>query len=58
MPLLNLKKKMIDVSHYRLDYDVQRAAQAIRDNRLPEEFAQMILQGRSLDGLKEEDLDG
>ena len=56
--IINLKKKIIDVSHYRLDYDVQRAAQAIRDNQLPEEFAQMILKGRSLDDLKEEDLDG
>jgi len=56
--IIKLKKKMLDVSHYRLDYDVERAAQAIRDNCLPEEFAQMILQGRNLDGLKEENFDG
>jgi putative phosphoesterase len=56
--IIKLKKKMLDVSHYRVDYDVERAAQAIRDNCLPEEFAQMILQGRSLDGLKEENFDG
>jgi putative phosphoesterase len=56
--IINLKKKMIDVSHFRLEYDVQRAAQAIRDNQLPEEFAQMLLQGRSLDVVKEENLDG
>jgi putative phosphoesterase len=56
--IIKLKNKMLDVSHYRVDYDVERAAQAVRDNHLPEEFAQMILQGRSLDGLEEENLDG
>lgn len=56
--IIKLKKKMLDVSHFRVDYDIERAAQAVRDNHLPEEFAQMIQQGRSLDGLKEENFDG
>ena len=39
----------IIVRHYRVRYDVDRAATAIRRNRLPEEYAQMIAVGRSLE---------
>jgi putative phosphoesterase len=37
------------VQHYRLGYDLPRAAAAIRENGLPEAFAQMILLGYDLD---------
>jgi putative phosphoesterase len=47
--ILKVKQKMIEVIHYRVEYDVEQAAAAIRANQLPEEFAQMLLQGRSLD---------
>lgn len=50
--MLSLTPASVRVKHYRLDYDVQAAADAIRRNRLPEEFAQMVLQGRSLDGVR------
>ncbi len=39
----------------RLDYDVEDAADALRKKGLPESFAQMLLQGVSLDVIIEED---
>jgi len=42
----------IEVEHYKVDYDVDRAVEAIRKNKLPEEFAQMVIRGISLDTLK------
>ena len=39
----------IKVRHYRVSYDVDRAAAAIRRNRLPEEYAKMIIMGRGLE---------
>ena len=50
--VLILKRKMVEVRHYRVEYDVDQAAGAIRYNHLPEEFAQMLLQGRSLDNIE------
>jgi putative phosphoesterase len=44
-----LEPELFEVRHYRLEYDVTRAAAAIRQHELPEVFAQMMLQGRSLD---------
>ncbi len=43
-----------EVNHYRVAYDMEKAASAIRKNGLPEVFAQMILQGRSPDALAQE----
>jgi putative phosphoesterase len=37
------------VQHHRIDYDMDRAVAAIHEQKLPEAFAQMILQGRDLD---------
>ena len=37
------------VDHYRVAYDVGRAVAAIREHRLPEAFAQMMIQGYALD---------
>jgi putative phosphoesterase len=41
------------VQHYRVEYDVDRAVAAIREHKLPEAFAQMILQGRDLETVLE-----
>jgi len=43
-----------EVKHYRVDYDVEKAAAAIRENGLPEVFAQMTLQGLSPDAVAQE----
>ncbi len=43
-----------EVKHYRVDYDVEKAAAAIRENGLPEVFAQMTLQGLSPDEIAKE----
>lgn len=53
--ILKLKRKMVEVIHYRVEYDVDQAAGAIRANQLPEQFAQMLLQGRSLDRIDRTD---
>jgi putative phosphoesterase len=53
--ILKLKQKMVEVIHYRIEYDVAQAAVAIRANQLPEQFAQMLLQGRSLDRIDQAD---
>ena len=47
--ILEIDSESIQVQHYRLEYDVERAVAAIRENELPEAFAQMLLQGRDLD---------
>lgn len=39
----------LQVQHYRLEYDVERAVAAIRAQGLPEAFAQMMLRGYPLD---------
>ena len=46
--VLDISSDELAVQHFRVDYDVQAAAAAIREQNLPEEFAQMVLQGRSL----------
>lgn len=43
--LVDIEAATIRVQHFRLPYDVETAVRAIRQNDLPEEFAQMILQG-------------
>jgi putative phosphoesterase len=40
-----------EVKHYRVDYDVEKAAAAIRENDLPEVFARMTLLGLSPDAV-------
>jgi putative phosphoesterase len=41
----------IKVEHFRVPYEVERSVTAIRENHLPEEFAQMLIRGISLDDL-------
>jgi putative phosphoesterase len=48
--ILDIGSEGIAVEHYRVEYDVARAVAAVRESELPEVFAQMILQGRPLDG--------
>ena len=50
--ILDLDANRINVIHYRLDYDVTAATREIRRRGLPEEFATMLEQGRSLDDLQ------
>lgn len=51
--VLSIQDEKLIVHHHRLPYDHARAAQAIRDQHLPEEFAQMVILGRSLDWIEE-----
>jgi diadenosine tetraphosphatase ApaH/serine/threonine PP2A family protein phosphatase len=51
--ILRLARDAVAVDHYRLDYDIEAAVQAIRDQKLPELFAQMLLQGRSMEDIAE-----
>lgn len=50
--VLTLSAKKFHVQHFQVDYNVERAVAAIRQNNLPEEFAKMLLQGRNLDQLE------
>jgi len=43
----------LQVRHYRVEYDVGRTVAAIREQKLPEAFARMMLQGRDLDTVLE-----
>jgi len=49
--ILQIDSKQIQVRHHRVEYDVDRAVAAIREHKLPEGFAQMLLQGRGLDAV-------
>jgi putative phosphoesterase len=51
--VLTIDSETIEVCHHRVEYDVERAVAAIREHKLPEAFAQMTLQGRSLDTVLE-----
>lgn len=41
--------RQIKVRHYRVSYDVEGAAEALRERGLPEAFAQMVVRGLALD---------
>lgn len=47
--ILDITEKYLDVQHYRVEYDIERTASAIRQAGLPEIFAQMLLHGCDLD---------
>lgn len=49
--ILRIDSENIEVRHYRVEYDVEAAIAAIREHKLPEAFAQMTLEGRSLDAV-------
>lgn len=52
--ILEAVQAELHVQHYRLEYDVARAVSAIRENKLPEAFSQMILKGYDLDTVLQE----
>ncbi len=52
--ILEAVQAELHVQHYRLDYDLDRAVSAIRENKLPEAFSQMILKGHDLDTVLQE----
>ena len=52
--ILETDRAELHVQHYRLEYDLDRAVSAIRENGLPEAFAQMILKGHDLDTILQE----
>ncbi|MEN6481191.1 MAG: metallophosphoesterase family protein [Anaerolineaceae bacterium] len=47
--ILNIKNQEIRVTHYRISYPISRCISEIDKYNLPHEFAEMVLQGRSLD---------
>ena len=49
--LLHLAPDSLDVSHHRVEYDIERTAAAVREHGLPDSFARIFLYGRSLDDL-------
>jgi putative phosphoesterase len=49
--ILKISTKVFEVEHYRVEYDIEKAVSAIREHHLPEEFAQMVLQGKNLDSI-------
>ncbi len=49
--VLRIAPDSLDVQHYRIEYDTERIAAAIREHGLPESFARIFLHGRSLDDL-------
>ncbi|MFC1714579.1 YfcE family phosphodiesterase [Candidatus Poribacteria bacterium] len=51
--IMQIRPGFFQLRHYRIEYDVDRAVEAIRERGLPEAFAQMMLQGRSLDAVLE-----
>ena len=46
--ILKLEEQSISVEHNRVEYDVKRTIEAIHAKHLPPEFAEMFMQGRSL----------
>jgi putative phosphoesterase len=49
--ILQMSPDGISVEHFKVQYDVERAVKAVREKKLPEEFAQMLIRGISLDTL-------
>jgi putative phosphoesterase len=51
--LLQISGSNLQVSHYRLNYNIGKAVAAIRENGLPEAFSEMIIYGRELEWVLE-----
>jgi len=47
--ILQVSSQNIRCQHFRVEYDVDKAVAAVRQNGLPEAFAQMLLRGRDLE---------
>jgi hypothetical protein len=44
----------LDIQHFKVEYDLEQAVNAIRKRNLPEAFAQMLIQGRDLEQVLQE----
>jgi len=49
--LLDMTPDRVQVELFRIEYDLNRAVEAIRQQRLPEAFAQMLIQGVDLENV-------
>jgi putative phosphoesterase len=49
--ILDIEADSLEAHHYRVAYEVEEAIAAIRQSEQPEAFAEMMLQGRSLDAV-------
>jgi len=47
--ILYIESNQIGVCHFRLSYDLQKTVKAIHDRKLPEDFADMVINGVPLD---------
>ena len=45
--ILDVEGEHLDIQFFRVDYDLEAALTGIRENGLPEIFAQMLLEGRN-----------
>jgi putative phosphoesterase len=52
--LLTISPGQLTVAHQRVVYDIQAEVDALRRQELPEVFAQMVIQGRNLDNIRDE----
>jgi len=52
--ILSIGEAKFQVEHFRVAYDLDRAVQAIYTKGLPEEFARMLIQGRELESVIEQ----
>lgn len=49
--ILRIGKNKLKVKHYRVEYDVERAVAAIKDEDLPKAYGKMLKKGRHLDAV-------
>jgi putative phosphoesterase len=49
--ILHLRQTALEVHHFRVEYDIESTITAIREQNLPEAFAQMMIVGRKLDDI-------
>lgn len=47
---MEISENVLSVIHYRIPYNVKQAVNGIRENKLPPEFATMLITGRGLTG--------
>ncbi|MBI9048104.1 MAG: metallophosphoesterase family protein [Anaerolineaceae bacterium] len=47
---LEINANTVEVIHYRIPYDIDKAIQALKENNLPPEYANMLIAGRGLTG--------
>ncbi len=56
--IMRIKARGVQVTHYRVDYDIEKAVEAIRQHGLPDKFSKMLIKGRAWadlgDDVKEE----